>query len=125
MAYYTTILTYYPDTFQNINTWGRVGDRRHSQKVIPNFLQKVKCNSLLHSGILNIKKQRLLILLYKNPKPQTRQVNVPIRHRCPASSYRKQGQNSRTEKSGGPRYQITLGLPFMVPDLVFKFQVIC
>lgn len=39
------------------------------------------------------------------------------------SSKKKQGHNSRTERM--TKSEIELGFPFMVPDLEYKFQIIC
>jgi hypothetical protein len=39
-----------------------------------------------------------------------------------SSSYSKQGHNSSTYKV--VKYEIELDLPFMVPDLVYKYQMI-
>ena len=63
MAYYITILTYYPDTFQKINTWGEGTHRRLFQK-----LQKVKCNSLLQWDFKHLKTKVSDIAIQK---PQT------------------------------------------------------
>jgi len=38
------------------------------------------------------------------------------------SSKKKQGHNSRTERM--TKSEIELGFPFMVPDFVYKFQMI-
>ena len=54
---------------------------------------------------------------------------MSIQHECPnfqlkqsVFPWQSKGHNFRTEKV--VKYKINLGLPFMVPDLVYKFEII-